>query len=399
MNMGACGVQWNAKEPLQLEVYTSWDALVDLCTAWEQLLLNSYGPTIFSTPEWLGAWWKTYGKDKRLLTVALSNSQGELVGLAPFSLEELDTQLHGRIRRLRLVGDGDPSDNLDLIFRSGQEEACSNALLSWLACNPVWDICELNTLPSDSPSIYPLLGGIKKRRWVYGSYGRPNSAIVLPGSWELYLKQLPKEHARGVERYTRRLYRHYAVRTVKCTNEGELPNYLEVLFDLHQRRWNSQGEPGSFASPEPRQFYFDMSWAFLRRGWLEFWLLELNGAVAAAQFALRYGDTVYQLQEGLDPEHYSDRAGHVLRAHVIEQLIAEGVHRYDYLGGSEPHKQNWGAQSGTYTDIHFAKPYTRGNLYLHTRDCTEAARLWLHANAPRAAYSILRDIYHAVHRR
>lgn len=377
-------------DALQLRVYTSWDDLAGLSAAWDQLLQNSVGPTIFSTLEWLGAWWIAYGQDKQLVTLAFSDSNGELVGIAPFYRE----RIRGGIRRLRLVGDGTwNSDNLDLIFRSGQEEACSQALLEWLASESLWDLCELNTLPGNSPTIGPLLSGLEKQRWIHMSYQRPNSAIILPESWEAYLGRLTTEHARGIERYTRRLHRHYAVRIVRCTTEEELPAYLDILFDLHQRRWNSRGEPGAFALPNRRQFYLEMSRAFLRRGWLEFWLVELDAKIVAAQIAFRYGDTIYQLQEGLDPAYYSDRVGQVLRAHIIRQMITDGVRRYDYLGGDEAHKQTWGAQVGSYTDIHFvARSFSRAHISLYVRDGADAGKRWLRMNVP-SVYWRLRHAY------
>jgi CelD/BcsL family acetyltransferase involved in cellulose biosynthesis len=377
---------------LQWELYTSWEDVAALGAAWEDTLRHSAGPTIFSTSEWLGAWWKAFGEGKPLVILALSSASGELVGLAPFYRDRLP----GGIHQLRLVGDGsEDSDNLDLIFRAGHEEACAQALLAWLATDSAWDLCELNTLPADSPTIRPLVQALQDRRWAHSAYTHPNSAVTLPATWEAYLEQLPKEHARGIQRYTRRLHRHYAARIIKCAYDDELPTFLGALFDLHQRRWNAQGQSGNFVSPARRRFYQEMGRAFLRRGWLEFWLLELNGKIAAAQFAFRFGDTVYQLQEGLDPAHFSDRAGHVLRAHVLQQLIAAGVRRYDYLGGAETHKQHWGAQVGHYVDLHFvARPFSRAALYMHARHGAYTAKDWLRAHAPRSTYSLLRDLYH-----
>jgi hypothetical protein len=150
---------------LQVRVYTSWDELADIKTAWQQLLQHNIGPTIFSTVEWLGAWWNAYSHGKQLIALAFLASSGELVGLAPFYLETIP----GGIRRLRLVGDGSAdsnklrlvsdgstdSDNLDLIIRSGQEEICCKALIAWLASEAGWDLCELNTLPLTLPTSVP----------------------------------------------------------------------------------------------------------------------------------------------------------------------------------------------------------------------------------------------------
>jgi CelD/BcsL family acetyltransferase involved in cellulose biosynthesis len=384
---------------LQVKKLTSWEEWEALSLDWEQILRDAAGLTIFLTPEWLGAWWKAFGKEKQLVAFSFSNARGEVIGLAPLYLDGSKNRRFKGVKRLRLVGDGTgDSDNLDLMFSRGHEVACSEALLARLASERGWDVCELNTLNADSHIAEAMLAGLRERRWPTLLSKRPNSAVLLPDTWETYLHQLSREHAGGIERYTRRLGRHYRVRIFKCAAEEELSPCLEILFDLHQKRWKSQGQQGSFAGPARRQFYYEMSRAFLRNAWLEFWLLELDGKPAAAQFAFRYRDTVYQLQEGLDPRHYSDRAGIVLRAHVLKQLIAEGVRQYDFLGGAEAHKRSWGARPGSYIDICFAKPLSRGSLYLSLKNRTRVTRGWLRTHTPDPVLRVLRQVSHRVSR-
>ena len=377
----------------QVMTASSWQEWEALSQDWEQIIRDTPGCTIFSTPEWLGAWWKAFGDAKQLVALSISSAGGEVIGLAPLYLEGLEDRHLNGVRRLRLVGDGtEDSDNLELIFRSGHEADCSEALLAKLSSETGWDVCELNTLNSNSTIARTMLFCLKERGWPTKVRKRDCSAVPLPDNWETYLHQLSREHARGIERYTRRLGRHYEVRISKCATEEELLPSLEVLFDLHQRRWKSQGQPGSFSGPERRRFYRDLSLGLLRRGWLEFWLLELNGKPAAAQFAFRYGNTVYQLQEGLDPQHYSDRAGIVLRAHVLKQLILQGARQYDFLGGIDAHKQSWAAQPGSYIDICFAKPHSRGSIYLHLRHGTRIAKEWLRPYLPAPLLQALRQL-------
>ena len=384
-------------DSLQIKKLNSWQEWEALSPALEQILLDTTGLTIFSTPEWLGAWWKAFGQAKQLVAFSFANAGGEVLGLAPLYLEGSTRRRPSGLRRLRLVGDGtEDSDNLDLIFRAEHEAACSQALLARLDSERGWDVCELNTLHADSNIAQAMLSCLRERKWPTTLSKRPSSAILLPDNWQTYLRQLSREHARGIERYTQRLRRHYAVRIFKCTTEEELLVSLEVLFELHQKRWQSQGQPGSFAGPERRQFYYEMSRGFLRRGWLEFWLLELDGKPAAAQFAFRYRGIVYQLQEGLDPQHFSDRAGVVLRAHILKELIAEGVRQYDFLGGVDAHKQLWGAQAGNYVDISFAKPLSRGSLHLFLKRRTLITKAWLNTNMPDPVLQFLRQINHRV---
>ena len=56
--------------------------------------------------------------------------------------------------------------------------------------------------------------------------------------------------------------------------------------------------------------------AFLQRGWLEFWRLELNGETVGAQFCFRYNDTVSLLQEGFHPKYAGEKIGYALKAHL-----------------------------------------------------------------------------------
>jgi CelD/BcsL family acetyltransferase involved in cellulose biosynthesis len=383
---------------LQVSKLDSWERLESLRAGWEQILQHTPGLTIFSTAEWLGAWWKAFGQGKRLVAASFSNAAGELVGLAPFYREEKTRRGPlGGLRRLLLVGDGThDSDNMDLIFRSGYEIACSRALLAWLDSEQGWDFCELNRLPAASSIVGAVQSSLQQRKWINIESVRENSVVHLPDSWEAYLRQLPRKFARGIERDTQKLTSSYQVRIFKCAKEDELSPCLETLFALHQKRWHSKGQMGAFAGPERRRFYYEMAGSFLRRGWLELWLLELNGKAAAAQFSFRYGNTVYHLQEGVDPEHLSDRPGVALRVHILKQLILEGVRRYDFLAGIDAHKQLWRALPGTYRQLHFAKRISLGALHLAMSEKVRLGEAWLRANLPPAALSAVRRIYRAV---
>src|ERR1700684_35013 len=137
--------------PLQVRTVRKWNELEAIRPAWERILQGAEALTIFSTLEWLGAWWKAFAKDKDLVAPVFSNSNGEIVGVVPLYRDLVETTLPFRVRRLRFVGDGsEDSDNLDLSIRAGYENSCTQALLSWLGSNADWDICELNTLPLDS---------------------------------------------------------------------------------------------------------------------------------------------------------------------------------------------------------------------------------------------------------
>jgi hypothetical protein len=73
-----------------------------------------------------------------------------------------------------------------------------------------------------------------------------------------------------------------------------------------------------------------------------------------------------------------------------------GVRRYDFLGGEDPSKDRWGAKVGNYVDIHFARPYTRGSVYLGFDQAARSAKVWLRSNLPTPALGALRRASHIV---
>jgi CelD/BcsL family acetyltransferase involved in cellulose biosynthesis len=382
-----------------VRVSSSWDDLQAHAADWERLLACTPAATIFMTPEWLGAWWRAFTPDGTLHGLWFVDAQGEVVGLAPLYVDAIEGPWAIRLLRLRLLGDGShDSDNLDLLVRPGYEAACARAFLSWFEHRSGCAVAELNTLPPESPSARCLRAVFARGRFTHTLHTRPRLVVSLPPTWDEYTRQLSAKERGKIRYLTRRLERTHRLEIRKCVEADRLSDDLGALFELHQKRWTERGAPGTFAGPARRAFYLDVARSFLDRGWLEFWLLELDGRPAAAQFAFRYGDITYTLQEGFDPHCAAESVGYVLRAHVLRQLIESGVRRYDFLGGTDPSKERWSSQTASYTDLHFARTGTAGSVYLRTRQAGETAKAWMRSNlrpgqlaAVRAAYGWLRD--------
>lgn len=375
---------------IRVSTYDTWRQLAEQIPAWEAILRDNASLSIFSTPEWLGSWWKAFGADKRAMVFAFSSKDDSMVGLVPCYLEERQSSFFIKLAWLRFIGDGSgDSDNLDLIIRPGFEKQCARALLKWLNENQDWDVCSFNTMPDNSKAAVALMEELKRARWTFTAENSPRSAIQFPSSWPLYLESLSPSFRPLATRYPRKLTERFQVRIDRCDNPDVLSGRLEILFSLHKKRWNLVNQPGSFGSRERRVFYREMAESFLRKGWLEFWLMELSGAPAATQYCFRYRDTVYILQEGFDPRFAADKAGYALRAATLKYFIETGIKRYDFLGGFAPHKQNWGAKPGVYLNLSFARPGSAGSLYLSSTHSLAKSKEWLRGKLPAPAWSFL----------
>jgi CelD/BcsL family acetyltransferase involved in cellulose biosynthesis len=131
-----------------------------------------------------------------------------------------------------------------------------------------------------------------------------------------------------------------------------------------------------------------MARAFLDRGWLEFWLLRIDDEIAAAQFCFRYRNTVCLLQEGFHPKYTAEKIGYALRAHVLQEMIKTGATRYDFLGGSDAYKQEFGARCGSYLTLRLAGTW-RGRFALAARHHKQQIRQRLKRALPTAVLAAL----------
>jgi CelD/BcsL family acetyltransferase involved in cellulose biosynthesis len=378
---------------LTIHVHESLESLEPLRPEWDALLGEYPASTIFSTYEWLASWWRAFGGKDRLLLLSFRDAACALVGLAPMALSTCEA-LPASLRLLRLMGDGShDSDNLDFPVRPGWEGVLVRALLGWMQENAgLWDLCELNTLPSDSLLVPTLLHSLDERRWACFSSTRPQTVIELAETWESYLKALSSKERGKVGLRGRKLEKKYQVRIRRCSEEGEIDPLLMALYELHSKHWQLRGLPGTLHAPARRQFYGELARALLARHLLEFWLMELNGKIVAAQFGLRYGTTVFSLQEGFDPDYAAESVGYVLRSQVLRQLIADGIRRYDFLGGTDESKMRWGAEVKNYLNLRFARPLSRGSLHLAFQDKSLQGREWLRNHLPADVWRGLKGV-------
>jgi len=254
---------------MRIERATSWSDLTGRADEWNRLVQTSGTPSIFLTWEWLSSWWEAYGAGRDLLALQVFEDSGDLAGIAPLYVAPAPKR-----RELRLVGDGTfDSDSLGLIG------PVQGQILRWLAANREhWSVAGFNRLADQS-----LLQELRQQGWATFVQRRPHPVLELPSTWDAYLQMLSGNQRSVIKRRLRKLQGAHLRR---C--EGDVENWLNVLFDLHTRRWNQLGEPGAFAYPGRKHLFRRVAGRFLSQGWLDFWMLELGGRPVSVEFGFTF---------------------------------------------------------------------------------------------------------------
>lgn len=344
---------------------------------WDALVERSASATVFLTWEWLRPWWRHFAREGDELAVLAAREGDRLVGLAPLYRSRVAaSHRFGSLRRLGVIGDrsGD-SEYLDFAIEPGREAEVLPAFLDAIEGDARgWDLLHFHLMPAASPNLGPLRRLAAGRGWLVESKSAPCLAIRLPSDWGQYLASLQPRFRGKLRSLERRLTAEGGAAFELCEGAAALPERLESLFSLHQRRWRAAGKPGAFADPARRGFYREMGEAFLRRGWLRFWSLRLAGRFVAHEFSFEHLGRVYFLQQGFDIACSDQNVGTALKAHVIRRSIEGGARAYDFLAGAAPYKQRWGAAASECVRLTFGRPAARARLHLGLLRLAERAR-------------------------
>jgi CelD/BcsL family acetyltransferase involved in cellulose biosynthesis len=293
-----------------------------LAEEWMELARRSRN--IFSTWDWASVWWRHFGNDRPLLITSCQNPDGDVVAVLPLYLS------HQRlVRTIRFLGYG-PADELgpvcDPVYREAAAESLKHAL--WEHCPP-WDLFIGDLLPGDQ-NWGEILSGTRLR-WT------PSPVTTVDGrTWEQFLESRSSNFRGQVRRRERNLTRGHAVRYRLATDPERLDEDLKTLFDLRKA---SLGRT-DFSDPD-QPFHRDFAARALQRGWLRFWLMEVDGRAVAAWYGFRFEDVECYYQAGRDPNWNAYSVGFVLLAHSMREAFNDGVREYRLLRGGEPYKDRF----------------------------------------------------------
>jgi CelD/BcsL family acetyltransferase involved in cellulose biosynthesis len=329
---------------LRAEVISQLSPQDRLAEEWSDLADGCARATVFQTPEWLATWWSAIGSRTggRSLYIVTIRDGGKLVGLAPLMLTGWYVL---PIKRLSFLGMG-VTDYNDVIAEEGREDEVCEALFAFLSKRADWHVLDFRELRD---------GGLLRDRPPSPSLGFAYSDwpleacpyLALPNDvapeerWPRLLAGYSKKTRSNIGYYERNLQRAFRVETVVISDEEQVAESLQSLFELHRRRWNRRWLPGVFATERVRSFHIAAARRLLLTGKLRLHVMRLDDEVQAALYAFAYHDRTCYYQGGFEPELARYSLGSVLIANAVKLATEEGFATFDFLRGNEEYKERW----------------------------------------------------------
>jgi len=360
---------------LYARLFTSLEELSPHAARWNDLVQLSPGNTIFLTWEWLSAWSTYVARDRPLFIIAVFDKQEQLQASLPLYQTSFQFCKCISYKCLRPMGDCHcGAEYPDLIAAPDTMEDALPCIEECLEKHrDKWDCLYFRYVSGWTGAVPRLARLCTHKRAFFRRQETVFSSILLPENIEDFDHNMLGSFYPLIHRQKKKLDRTGTVSISLCQQEQDLPVYLDSLFSLHKKRWESIGQQGSFIRrPLMQDFYTGFAATALRKGWLKIFALRIDGTILAVQIGYLYDGIFYQLQEGFDPDGPGG-LGNILRHAVIDWCITNKVQEYDYLGGGEEHKLKWGARQRPGYHL-FSGSRTPKNLLLALADIWPSGR-------------------------
>lgn len=306
------------------------ESFASLAEEWERLVEESSAPAPFVTPQWQEAWWQEFGGEPELLLLA-GRRDGQLVGIAPLMMVE---------DLIAFIGSEDVCDYLDFVIAPGCEELFLGHLLEYLEALR-WSAFDLHALPEASAALTCFVPLLRERAYVVqNEVEEVCPEVILPATWEEYLASLTRKDRHELRRKLRRLASAPGVRLSEADGqaiEEDVEDFLRLLR-------LSRGDKGTFMNPRRASFFRAIVQRYSQSAKPKLFFLEVAGKRVSSVLLFDCGNSYMLYNSGYDPDYSYLSVGLLLKALCLQEAIAQGKQRFDFLRGAEPYKYDLGGR-------------------------------------------------------
>lgn len=284
---------------------------------------------IFTLPVWLKAWWDSFGEGLEPYICAAWKGK-RLLGIAPFIRDNSS---------VRMMGSRDVSDYADLIVVPGKETEFLKILFLHLRHEGIGSV-DAGPMRPDSSVFSQLKRSSRELGYEFSDEAAERTyELLLPHSWEDYLRILSGKERHEIQRKLRRLKDAGQTGFRIVRKKEEVEQAMDIFIRLFR---SSTQEKASFMDPVKESFFHTLASSLAEARMLILSFLDIDDAPVAATLCFDYRSTVYIYNNGYNDKYARLNVGLLSKIFSIRHSIELGREKYDFLKGDEPYKARLG---------------------------------------------------------
>ncbi|MEW2915563.1 GNAT family N-acetyltransferase [Ruegeria sp. ANG10] len=320
---------------------------------WDDLV-TATGADIYFLSDWQAAWWDHYGKSfatSRRPVCFMLRDGTELIGALPFCIETICAG-PVPVRIARLAGVDPNFAVMALPIVAGHEEAALRAAFTHLTQHLNCVTISLSPMSERSVPLKILRSmDVQDVSLLRDDSPRGHTLMVLPDSFDGFMKTLSKSRRREVRRDIKRL-----TEIAPLNNTSLTPDKIDPMMDrfiaLHTKQWQAAGKGGHFSDwSVAAGFYRNLLHRLAPKGQAMIDEQWQGDRLLSSQLRYTLGDKAYWWLNAreTDPEFAKVGLGRVGLVERVERLIEDGIRLVEAGAGEYEYKLSYG---GTLVPIH-----------------------------------------------
>jgi CelD/BcsL family acetyltransferase involved in cellulose biosynthesis len=337
----------------RVDVVRDYEQFVALEDEWNETVDRAQIPHPFLRHEWVRTWWDSFGSSTRFVRSGLTDRQlniivvredVRIVGIAPLMRES--TVVYGLpVRRLALLAN-DHTPRTDFVV-AGNGAAIYRAI--WIALFSEidqWDVLQLTQLPATSPTIAAMSRLASGEHLPIGRWKSNDSPYLeLDGTWDSYWASLSAKFRSNVRNRLTRLTQIGEPRLEILCDKLAIAAACQDAWRLEASGWKDREGTSICSDPAVEKFYTLLAGRAADRGWLRLLFLTIGGRRIAVSYGACYEQRLFLFKTGYDREFHTCSPFKLLTYFAAREGYARGLREIDFLGDTEPWKQEWTSTS------------------------------------------------------
>lgn len=319
--------------------------------------------SVFQDREWIRRWFREQAKRQPIKPfIVVVKDNGKTIGIFPM----YSYQATFRFTILKPIG-GDTSDYLiPLIAKQYCEKRIFAKVWRTLYSNKTkWDSIIWPNLPAftlldqQAPVMHKGMKCIARKKGANCPY------ISFEGPSKELKSYLNKKYVKKIEFKERKLARQQgAFQYNKVTSEGKIEEVMNVLFQLHCKRWAVTGRFSPYENIEERNRALSLAFGLFQSNLLHLSYLKIGDKIIAVHFGMGDGERFYYYIPAFDTEYNKYSVGQILIYRLMQDVFQEGYQVFDFLRGSESYKYDWGAKEAFNVERIFVNDTMKSKMFV-----------------------------------
>lgn len=333
----------------RVTVIRDYEQFVSLEHEWNDAVERAQIPHPFLRHEWVRTWWDSFGPSTRVarsgqadrqLHIVVVRDDDRLVGIAPLMREH--AVVYGLpVRQLALVAN-DHTPRTDFVVTGDKTEVYRAIWKSLTSEIDRWDVLQLTQLPRTSQTISAISGLASADRLRIGTWTSSDSPYLeLAGTWESYWAGLSPKFRSNVRNRLTRLKQIGEPALEILSDKRAIAAAADDAWRLEASGWKEKEGTAISSDPNVRKFYTLLAERAADRGWLRLLFLNVGGKRIAVSYSAVYDGRLFLVKTGHDREFHACSPFKLLTYLAALEAYAHGLREIDFLGDTEPWKQEW----------------------------------------------------------